>query len=101
MALFRTFFDFGRIFKHNKSYPPKTPRGHNYRRHPLVLPVAWQRKKFVDELFRTGSVSHALRVMSPVPYSQLALCTKLGNTPYRLDFSSNVLKGHENELGEE
>ena len=47
----------------------------------LFLPVAKQRKKCVDELFRTGSVSHALLVVSQVPYSQHASCTKLGNTP--------------------
>jgi hypothetical protein len=47
-----------------------------------------QRKKFVDELFKTGSVSHALQVMSLVPYSQHALCTTLGNTPYHVDLFS-------------
>jgi hypothetical protein len=29
------------------------------------------RRKFVDKLFKTGSVSHALLGMSQVPYSQL------------------------------
>ena len=73
--------DFRRFFKHDKPHPPRTPRGYLILWHPLFLPVASQRKKCVDELFRTGSVSHALLVMSQVPYSQHASCTKLGNCP--------------------
>jgi hypothetical protein len=39
--------------------------------------------------------------MSPVPYSQQALCTKLGNCPTVWIFLSKVMNRHENELGEE
>ena len=61
--------------------PLKPPRGTIIVGIRLFSPLRGNEKKFVDELFRTGSVSHALRVMSPVPYSQHALCTKLGNCP--------------------
>ena len=50
----------------------------------LFLPVGKQRKKIADKLFQTGSVSHALRVVSPVPYSQhasVSQSTTLSNTP--------------------
>jgi hypothetical protein len=36
-------------------------------------------------------VSHALPVVNRVPYSQLALCTTLGNTPYRVDFLVSLM----------
>jgi hypothetical protein len=54
---------------------------------PSLSPRRKRRKKFVDKLFKTGSVSHALPGMNRVPYSQLLRSvgrTKLGNTPYRL-----------------
>jgi hypothetical protein len=76
------------IFWHELPYPPNTPRGTIILGIRFFSPLLRNEKKFVDELFRTGSVSHAFRVMSPVPYSQLALCTKLGNAPYRLDLFS-------------
>jgi hypothetical protein len=46
-------------------------------------PLQSNEKKIVDELFKTGSVSHALQVMNLVPYSQRASCTTLGKTPKR------------------